>query len=136
MPTELAAVAPQWFVYIVVIIAAFSFIGRALSEASETYAKLFGPLGKRWRERGLKRQVERTAQRETRQYEVEDRDQRIEYLNEQLLQCRDESEYQSEYILEDTKYHRMINIAAAEAHCELPPWKTYPRWLADKLAQT
>lgn len=129
---QLLASAPEWVVMLCLVLAIFTLIGKSLSEASETWAGLLGPLGRRWRERGKARQAERAANRLERRYELEDRDYQIEYLGAQLAKCRSENEFKEEFFVYDTRWHRQVALRAAEAECDLPEWKTYSRWKADR----
>lgn len=128
--TQLTEVAPQWLVLIVVVVVAINFIGRTLSEASESWARVLGPLGRRWRERGLRRQEARKELSESRALDLEDMKRQRDYLGEQLESCRSEHEPKDAYIQYDAHWHRDISLRAIEAGCEVPEHLSFLRWRA------
>lgn len=118
---ELAEYGPQWLVSGVVVIAIVAYTGRVLSEGSESWAKVFGPLGRRWRSRGLRRQEQRFAERDIRDIDLESRDRTIGYLSMQLDTCLDAHGPKDAFIEYDAKWHRDIRLRAIDAGCDLEP---------------
>ncbi|WP_109527278.1 MULTISPECIES: hypothetical protein [Nocardia] len=127
---EIAQFAPEWLVGIVVVAFALKYVGQLLSEASETWSRLLGPLGRRWRANGLRRQQERVEAREIRQADFADVTRQLEYISTQLEQCRAATESRDEFIAYDARWHRDLNLQAIEAGCDLPAYMTYRQWLA------
>lgn len=127
MPT-LPPETPAWLVLLVAVGFGLKYAAQFLSEASESVAKVFGPLGRRWRERGHERARERSETVALRVSAITaDRD----YF-EQLAA---ESEEQRLAMLDwynrcDQPFHRSLAIRAAEAGCELPEWVPLSRWPA------
>lgn len=127
---EIAQFAPEWLVLIVVVAFALKYVGQLLSEASESWAKILGPLGRRWRANGLKRQQERVEAREIRAADFADVKGQLEYIADQLEQCRAASEQRDAFIAYDARWHRDLNLQAIEAGCEVPTYLTFRQWLA------
>lgn len=126
-PNDLPQGTPGWIVLAAFVIVGLTYLGRFLAEMSETWAKVLGPLGKRWRERGLRRQEQRNADNGGRLDAIEsDRDfyraraRRAEQQHEQFLRWYNEC---------DQPFHRDLRIKAAESGCDLPPdWAPLSEW--------
>lgn len=120
--------APEWIVGIVVILVAVNYVGRLAAETSETWARLLGPLGRRWRERGLRRQEVRVEQREARAADLEDVMRQRDYLAGQLDTCRTEHETKDSYLAYDARWHHETLLTAISAGCELPAHLSLRQW--------
>ncbi|WP_411815480.1 hypothetical protein [Gordonia sp. SND2] len=129
MPTDLPLDAsPQWLVGLVVIIVILNWLGRAASEASESWAKLLGPLGRRWRNHGIARQAKRAAEHTARMADLEDMTRQRDSLASALLTCRQSQETAFDYLTYDAAWHREVRLQAAESGCELPSHLSFFRW--------
>ena len=128
MPTEITQSAPEWVTLAIVVFVALNYVGRILSEASESWAKVLGPLGRRWRERGLRRQEERAAERTVRMADLDDMTRQRDALDSALGTCRSSQERQFEYIAYDAEWHRDLRLAAIEAGCQVPEHKSFLQW--------
>lgn len=125
---------PQWLVYLVLLAFALAFVGKQLSEASESFAKVLGPLGKRWRKRlDDERATRLAAFKEEAKLAVNSElgvARKAEYasLKEQLINVldrvaemeRNESIYEA-YLIMDGEWHREVNIKLAEVGVLEPP---------------
>lgn len=120
--------APEWLVLVVVLVVAFNFIGRVLAEASESWARVLGPLGRRWRARGLRRQRERAELAEDRSRDLDDLRRQNDYLACQLNSCRAEHEPKDHFIEYDARWHREVSLRAIEAGCEVPAHLSFLQW--------
>lgn len=130
MPNEIFTHLPEWAVIAVVVLVTMNYIGRMAAEASESWAKALGPLGKRWRERGIRRQEERKQDRTVRLDELEDVQRDRDYFKQKsrkqevrLVVLEDG------YLPYDAAWHRDVRLSAMEAGCELPEHKSYLEWL-------
>lgn len=132
MPTDLPLdTAPQWLVMLVVIVVVLNWAGRALSEASETWATILGPLGRRWRDRGIARQKARSVERTARMADLEDMTRQRDTLDGALAKCRQSQEVTFDYLAYDAEWHRDMRLRAADAGCALPDHQTFLRWKKD-----
>ena len=131
VPDEIVRFGPEWLVVLVVVLVGVNYAGRMLAEASETWAKLLGPLGKRWRDRGLKRQQERINERDARQADLEDMTVQRDNLSKALSGCRRQEHLMSGYIEYDATWHRDTRLRAIEAGCEMPAHKSFLQWSKD-----
>ena len=129
-PSDLPQGTSGWIVLAAFVIVGLTYLGRFLAEMSETWAKLLGPLGKRWHARGQRRQAARAEIVEQIPLRLEtaeaDRDfyraraRRAEKQHEQFIEW---------YQKVDQPFHRNLRINAAEAGCELPPdWEPLSEW--------
>ena len=133
MPTdEILRLGPEWLVGLVVIVVVLNWAGRVISEASETWAKLLGPLGRRWRARGLQRQEARAAERTARMADLEDVTRQRDTLADSLASCRQSQEITFDYLSYDTEWHRDVRLRAAESGCALPEHRSFLRWKQDQ----
>lgn len=130
--SELLKVAPEWAVLLVILVAVFSWVGRIVSEASETWANVLGPLGRRWRDRGLARQEARAAERTARMADLEDMTRQRDTLDVALKKCRESQEVVYDWIDYDARWHRDVRLRAAEAGCDLPEHQSLFRWRAEQ----
>lgn len=125
MPT-LPPETPGWLVLFVAIAIGLKYLAQFLSEANESFSKLLGPLGRRWRERGLERMRERA---ETSSFQLtaiaDDRDFFKQRAADLEAERRDLVGW---YTQCDQPFHRELAIKAAEAGCELPPWTPLSQW--------
>ncbi len=132
MPNEIVQHLPEWAVIAVVVLIALNYMGRMAAEASESWAKALGPLGKRWRERGIRRQEERRAARTVRLDELEDLERDRDYFKsksrkqEVRLMVLEDG-----YLPYDAAWHRDLRLTAVEGGCELPTHKGYIEWLRE-----
>ncbi|RDB46208.1 hypothetical protein [Tsukamurella tyrosinosolvens] len=127
MPT-LPPETPAWLVLLVAVGFGLKYAAQFLSEASESVAKVFGPLGRRWRTRGEERARERaetvalrvsaiTADRDFFEARAETLEADRRHMMDWYNRC-------------DQPFHRALAIRAAEAGCELPEWEPLSRWPA------
>lgn len=127
MPT-LPPETPAWLVLLVAVGFGLKYVAQFLSEASESVAKVFGPLGRRWRTRGEERARERAETVALRVSAITaDRD----YFEK----LAGRSEEQRLAMLDwynrcDQPFHQDLTIRAAESGCELPEWVPLSRWPA------
>ena len=135
MPT-LPSETPGWIVLAVAAAVGLKYLAQFLSEASESFAKVFGPLGRRWRARGEQRMQER-ADTDTRRVSAitEDRDffekRSIEVEKRAVKAENDNKVFMDWYLQCDQRFHRNVVISAAEKGCPLPEWKPLSEWIAD-----
>lgn len=126
--TEVLRLAPEWLVMIVIIVAVVSWVGRIASEASASWAKVLGPLGRRWRERGIARQEVRAEERTARMADLTDMTRQRDALESALDHCRASQSEVWDYLVYDVDWHRQFRLAAAENGCEVPPHQSFMRW--------
>lgn len=125
MPT-LPPETPGWIVLAVAAAVGLKYLAQFLSEASESVAKILGPLGRRWRERGEQRMRERS---ETDQRRVS-----VMAADRDFFEARAEASdktlrhFMAWYTRCDQPFHRDLAIRAAEAGCPLPEWEPLSRW--------
>ncbi|QWS68149.1 membrane protein [Gordonia phage VanLee] len=133
MPPEIAQYLPEWSVVLVVVAVALNYFGRMLSEASESWAKALGPLGKRWRERGIRRAEERRAVRQGRLDELDDMERDRDYFKAKQRKTEDRLQLlEDDYLSYDAAWHRQVRLQAIDAGCELPEHIGYIEWLRKK----
>lgn len=127
MSPELMERLPQTLMYVFFAVIAGAFFLSKVAEASESFAKLFGPLGKFWR-----RKIERENEERLKVFKEEARiavdselgvARKAEYtaLKKQLINVldrvaemeRNESIYEA-YLVADGEWHRTINIRLSE----------------------
>lgn len=121
--------APSWLVWGVAIVVGLNFALKTLAETSESWAKVLGPLGRRWREIGQKRQQERSDLREVRAADLADVTRQRDYFEARAQRCDADLNVREDYIAYDAKWHRETNLKAIEAGCEMPPHTSFRQWL-------
>lgn len=126
--TEVLRLAPEWLVMIVIIVAVVSWVGRIASEASASWAKVLGPLGRRWRESGIARQEVRAEERTARMADLTDMTRQRDALESALDHCRASQSEVWDYLVYDVDWHRRFRLAAAENGCEVPAHQSFMRW--------
>lgn len=104
------------------------YVLKILSQASETSAKLLGPLGKRWREQGNRAARRADARRSEENQVIQDLRARVEYFVEQVEELKEhgrqkEAEYEVKdaYLAYDASWHGNTKIHAAEMGYQFPP---------------
>lgn len=133
-PNDLPPGTPGWIVLGAFVIVGLNFLFRFLSQMSESAAKFLGPLGRRWRKAGLRRQEMRAAENTYRLESIEnERDyfRTLAYHNasEKGNVEKHLEEFLAWYQRCDQPFHRDLRIRAAESGCELPPdWKPLSEW--------
>ncbi|AXN53481.1 membrane protein [Gordonia phage Ronaldo] len=120
--------APSWLVLAFFIIIVAYQAGKFLSETSDFFVKVFGPVGRYWRRAGKRREEARAAARGEDRAEFEDMAHRIKYLQKRLVEVNSILEEQDNYILYDTKWHRDLRLQAAESDCDLPEHVSWKSW--------
>lgn len=127
MPDHLFTLLPQVFVYLVLVVFVVGFVGSQLAQASEGFAKVFGPLGRYWRRKLNQERNDRIEEFRREAKLAVDSElgvvRKAEYasLKQQLIDVldrvaemeRNEVIYQA-YTVEDAEWHRSINIKLAE----------------------
>ncbi|WP_019204597.1 hypothetical protein [Tsukamurella sp. 1534] len=131
MPT-LPPETPGWIVLAVAAAVGLKYLAQFLSEASESVAKVLGPLARRWRERGEARMKERA---DTDQRRVSSMESDLEYF-EKRAEASDKTlrHFMAWYARCDQPFHRELTIRAAEAGCDLPDWEPLSRWREPETA--
>lgn len=126
-PETIIANLPQALMYLTFAVIAGSFILSKLAEASESFSKVFGPLGRFWRRKiDAERQERLESFREEARRAVDSElgvARKAEYasLKQQLIDVldrvaemeRNEAIYEA-YLVSDGEWHRQINIRLAE----------------------
>lgn len=127
MPDHMFTLLPQVFVYLVLVVFVFGFVGSQLAQASEGFAKVFGPLGRYWRRKLDQERKDKIAEfrREAklavnselgvaRKAEYASLKQQLNDVLDRVAEMeRNEIVYQA-YTVEDAEWHRKINIKLAE----------------------
>ena len=132
IPADVLSASPEWLVGLVVALVLLNWLGRVLSEASETWAKILGPLGRRWRGRAQHRQETRAAERTARMADLEDMTRQRDALDAALSDCRTNQSDAWDYIVHDADWHRRLRLSAAEAGCSIPDHQSFTRWKQDQ----
>ncbi|AOE44375.1 hypothetical protein SEA_GHOBES_23 [Gordonia phage Ghobes] len=117
---------PGWVVLALFVAFGLKYLFQFLAEASESAAKVFGPLGRRWRQRAQERASER-AQESPRLLETV-REEREAYARRYRNSERANQEFLDWYTKCDQPFHRRATLQAAESGCELPPWVPLSQW--------
>lgn len=129
MPPDLISNAgPEWLVGLVAIAILLRWLGQVLAEMNESWAKALGPLGRRWRNRGLARQEARAADRTARMADLEDMTRQRDALADALKDCRRGQADVYDYLTYDADWHRRLRLTAAENGCQIPDHETFLRW--------
>ncbi|QCG77036.1 hypothetical protein SEA_EWALD_27 [Gordonia phage Ewald] len=132
MPPEIGQHLPEWSVVVVVVAIALNYAGRMLAEASEWWAKVLGPLGRRWRERGIRRAEERRTERTVRLDEISDMTRDRDYFKTKAYAHEDRLHLLEDgYLPYDAEWHRNARLRAIESGCDLPDHKGYLEWIKD-----
>lgn len=131
-PNNLPQNTPGWIVLAAFIIVGLKYLAQFLAEASETWAKLLGPLGKRWRRRGERRQAERA---ETAGGQITSLESDVKFYRARSRRFeRDHARFLAWYYEVDQPFHNDVTIAAAEAGARLPDWQRLSDWMHDHPA--
>lgn len=129
--------------YLVALVAALHYVGKVLAESSDTWAKVLGPLGRRWRSRAVRDierrkhahdvQVARTAHQEAI---AEDLQRQIDYLNPRIELLYAEVASLHDYLAVDAGWHARAEVHLATLGVDVPPppHQTYREW-RDATAQ-
>lgn len=105
MPTDATALIPSnpWLVGLVIGLAALRYVGQLVSEVSETGAKIFGPLGRRWRDRAERQRAREAA-------DVVDLRRQVQNLDLRVKALADKVELYEDYFEYDATWHRDDNL--------------------------
>lgn len=134
MSTDLISLFPPLLVWIVLAVCFFGFVGSRLGEASEGFAKAFGPLGKYWR-----RKIEKETHDRLQAFQREAKEavntelgvvRKAEYasLKAELISVLDRvaemertESVNTAYLIADAEWHRETELALAEQGLLRPP---------------
>ncbi|QPO17121.1 membrane protein [Gordonia phage Lilbeanie] len=131
---------PGWLVLAAVIIVGLKYLFQFLSEMSESAARFFGPLGRKWRDRAEVRQQARQREDSGRAEALNDD---LAYFQERASkadQRADAAESRASHMLDwyqevDQRFHRELRIRAAESGCEMPPWTPLSQYRTPDLEE-
>lgn len=143
IPAELLNRHP-WVVWVVLGWAVFVKGGALLAEGSEKWAKLLGPIGRRWRNRAeyqaeIQRRSDDSAvrHREIRQAHaeavIEDLQRQVAYLAGQVGTLRADVEETHDFLRIDAAWHRRFELrAAAEGWEPIDEWLSLAEWVGQR----
>ena len=142
MPDDVSALLQDhpWLLLLVVIVVVFKFVGQALAESSESWSKVLGPIGRRWRTRGVRRvnahQAERQkiaqelrkqiaedaeARRAAEAADLSDMRRQTETLERLLRNMTELLALHDDYLAYVARWHRDTSLHAAAAGWVFPP---------------
>ncbi|QNJ58366.1 membrane protein [Gordonia phage YorkOnyx] len=126
-PNSLPDNTPGWIVLAAFVLVGLKYLGQFLAEASETWAKILGPLGRRWRARGARRQVERA---ETAGGQLASLESDMKFYRARAHRFeRRHGRFLEWYEQVDQPFHDDLHITAAEARLRLPEWQRLSDWM-------
>lgn len=116
MPDDVAALLQgyPWLLLVMLVAIVIRYVGQLLSEASESWAKVLGPLGRRWRSKAERRRVVEAADLADLRRQVDNLAPRVESMTEKVAMYDD-------YLQYDANWHRDIALHGAERGWEFPP---------------
>jgi hypothetical protein len=148
MSEQLLSHLPSALLYVVVFVVFLGFTLSRLAEASEAFAKVFGPLGRYWRRRVEQEKTDRIHDEAERKTAIKDETQQFlrtvmsdikppdyDSLKKQLINVLERvadmevtERINTAYLIEDAKWHRETDLALAEQGIlkhPLPERKSY-----------
>ena len=119
-----------WLLFLVVLVAALKWIGTALAESSESWARVLGPLGSRWRARGQRAIRVDDLRRAREAADLEDMRRQVDYLSSRVQTLSDGMDLRDDYMQYDAEWHATIELRRAELGWVFPPppHQTYAEW--------
>lgn len=132
MPTEVSNVLDgnPWLLLIFGAAIAFRFIGGVLAEASESWAKVLGPVGgHRWRDRAERKKA---ARRSSQAQDYEDMHDEIRRLTRRVNTLAPAMEILEDYLIYDASYHMTLELQMIQNGYTMPEprhigWLEYKR---------
>lgn len=96
------------------------YVLKIVTQASDTVAKLLGPLGKRWREQGNRTVRRAEARRQVDNAENVDLRNQLKHFRERLDEVEKNSNLRDDYLVYDAEWHATNEIHAAEQGYQFP----------------
>lgn len=132
---------PSWALIIIAIAAFLNYVLPRFAEASETFAKIFGPLGARWRRRGIRRAEDHRAEvqaearvlareiaGEIKPPDYAEMERRLSQMDRRVLALETQDTIKTAFIVEDSEWHFHDQLAESQKQIERAPRLTYPEF--------
>lgn len=97
------------------------YVLKIVAQASETGAKLLGPLGKRWREQGDRAARRASVRRSEENAVIVDLKAQVEHFVARVKALEKNSSQTNEYLVYDAEWHATNEIHAKEHGYNFPP---------------
>lgn len=128
--TAVAGSLPPWVLIVIAAVVLAKYLGQALAEASEQWAKFLGPLGRRWRGRAAKRTEEEAADLSALKRQVRNLAGEVKRLTQKDRERGAFEETCREYLVYDAAWHFRAHLAAATSGTALPEHMSFAQWEA------
>ncbi|WP_406234907.1 hypothetical protein [Nocardia sp. NBC_01009] len=130
--TAVAQALPPWVLVVIAAAVGVKYLGQALAEGSEQWARILGPLGRRWRSRAERRTEKEAADLVALQRQVENLSVEVERLTARDKKRGEFEEKLREYLVYDANWHFRAQLAAAGAGTTLPDHMSFAQWEASR----
>lgn len=130
---EIAAVAdslPPWVLIVLAGAVTFRYLGQALSEGSESWARAFGPLGRRWRSRAERRVAQEAADLASMKRQISHLVKDVQRLTRLDRERNAREALLQDYLVYDSDWHWRARLAAVESDTHLPEHLSFAQWEA------
>lgn len=124
--------APPILILLITGGAALAYLGKILSEAYETWAKLLGPLGRRWREKGHQRTQKRAQMSEDHLADVDSLSRQLKYVRTRNEELEIDNQDLNDFLYEDHQYHQRLRLMSVDNGWNLPTWLPFMQWRSQK----
>lgn len=130
---EIAAFAdllPPWLLILVAAAVGLKYLGQALSEGSEQWARFLGPLGRRWRSRAERRAEQEAADLRSLKRQVGNLVKEVERLTRRDQQRGINEARLRDYLVYDADWHWRARMSAVGSGANLPEHLSFTQWEA------
>lgn len=130
---ELAAftnLLPPWVLIVIAVAAAANYLGQALAAGSEQWARVLGPLGKRWRSKAQRRAEQEAADLSSLRRQVTNLAKEVNRLTKRDEQRGAAEARLRDYLVYDADWHWRTRLWAVESGNNLPEHLSFNQWEA------
>ncbi|MGV9742885.1 hypothetical protein [Nocardia farcinica] len=133
--TDLAALAdqlPSWVLVVLAAVVAVKYLVQGLAESSEHWARILGPLGRRWRNRAQRRTDQEAADLSALRRQLSNLADEVTRLTNRDRERAQFEETLRAYLVYDAAWHFRAQLAAASSGSTLPEHLSFTQWEAQR----
>ncbi|WP_280503921.1 hypothetical protein [Nocardia farcinica] len=130
---EVAAFAdllPPWLLILIAGLAGLNYLGQALAASSEQWARVLGPLGRRWRSKAQRRAEQEAADLSSLRRQVGNLAKEVNRLTRRDEQRSAAEARLRDYLVYDADWHWRTRLWAVESGNTLPEHLSFGQWEA------
>ncbi len=119
---------PPWVLPVLAAVVFANYIARAAAESSETWARILGPVGRRWRSRAARRAEGEAEDIRVLKRQVSNLAREVNRLTAKDQERREFEDKIRAYLTYDGTWHFRAQIAAASSGATLPDHLSFTEW--------